>query len=235
MLEILAARGVLQAATPAFAFFQIADAQQMSSPSPKAIQRPGQRNAPSALETILKAISDWVSGLTQQLDDITTTIAEQTYVASSVTGGFFETSGVRFTAGGGTVFSLNFHTLDYNVANYQTKAPEVSTSVLPSAGIFVGFNLGVIHSQQQGISPFFGKSAGFSKSALTVSYNSGYKAAGLSISNGLTLGWPGGTYTEQSETNPVGTVDYGNAGRDIESIENTLWNMSQDPISGKYK
>jgi len=186
---------------------------------------PPRRNVTTTQNTI----SSYVQDVTQQINNVTTSIS-QTYVTlSSEAGVSVQGGNVSLTASGGIVSSLNLHSGNYVPPTpYTTVAPGSSTW-LPSVSFSIGGNIGLGDVS----SGFFGKSSVATGGPFSVTYNESYVSFGFHAT--ATFGFPGATFTDRSETTPVYGLQIGNAFEDLRSIENALWNMSQDPISGNFR
>ena len=187
----------------------------------------------SASEALQSAMSSFTASITQVVQDATTSLAQATYTPSVGGSIGIEAGGVYFNASGGVVASFNFGTGDYVLPSaYGTLMTGATTSVLPGASVGVGASMGI-----GDISGFTGNSSALSIGplgspwSLTGSLNESFKSAGTQFS----FGTSGGTLTQMSETTLQGEPQRGNVFSDIQSVENTLWNMSQDPITGTYR
>ena len=83
------------------------------------------------------------------------------------------------------------------------------------------------------LSGFNGRSNNISVSAgpLTAWFTNNETYAGVNVSVSLG-GGAAASYTSQPNTSPVGDISYGNAGNDLENLQNALMESSKDYLTG---
>ncbi len=220
ILEILSARGLLSKFGSTLSIFEITGEPRLAIGA----------GSPSrgTVDAIQNAISSYIQDVTQQINNMTTSISQTSVILSSEAGVSVQEASVSFTASGGIYSSLNLHNGNYVLPTpYTTIARGSSTSPLPSVGFSIGGNIGLGDTFA-----FSGKSSVATLGPFSVTYNESYVSLGVNVT--ATLGLPGGTFTDQSHTT-VYNQQIGNAFEDLRSVENALWNMSQDPFLGNFR
>lgn len=229
LLQQLSASGFLPQATHAAI---LAEQQESGSDDQEGEQNEADVHVPSEAQgPLMEAVSDYVASLTRSINASIASLASKTYTASLSAGGQIEAGTFRYEANGGLVVSFNFSTGDYAHGNFSTTAPGSSSTAQLSVGVGLGAIVGV-----GDVNSFLGKSTVASAPvspavSLGFSYNDGFQ--GVAVSVGGSYGASGAGFTEESETKPQG-IDVGNVYNDLSSIEATLWNMSQDPLTGSF-
>ncbi len=185
----------------------------------------------SALRKLQESISNIIKQQTSALNDSITFFASNPFTPSVSGGVQFGYGNVSYSASGGIVASLNLRTGDYVLpTGFVTKSPEVSTPSLSPIHFNLSFNLGF-----GDISGFAGEAKSATTGPFSYSYNSNFTQLGLTASFDLKgLDLSGASFSERSET-VLEPFQRANVLSDIQSIERTLWGLSQDPLSGNLR